>query len=91
MLFMIHYEITPEHRDAVHQRFLQWGDAEPKGVKVIGNWFSVTQLEGWNVVEATDSAELANLFHAWTDLNVNHITPVLSEEAMRAQLKSYEK
>ncbi len=86
MLFAIHYEITPEHRDTVLERFLKIGDAEPEGVKIIGNWFSVTQLEGWSVVEAADSLELGALFHAWTDLNVNHITPVVDEAGMRKLL-----
>jgi len=86
MLFLIHFEITPEHRDAVFERFLKIGDGEPEGVKIIGNWHSVTQLEGWAVVDAADAMELGKLFHTWTDLNVNHITPVVDEAGMRKLL-----
>jgi len=86
MLFVVHFEITPAHRDAALERFLKIGDGEPEGVKVLGTWFSVTQLEGWCVVEAADAMELGAFFHAWTDLNVNHITPVVDEAAMRKLL-----
>ena len=81
MLFAVYYEISPEHRNEVLKRFQKFGDANPKGMKVIGNWLSVTLLEGWSIVEANDAADLGALFHSWTDLNVNHITPVFDEEA----------
>ena len=61
MLFVVHYEITPAHRDAALQRFEALGDGEPEGVTIVGNWFSVTQLEGWAVVEAADAQELAKI------------------------------
>ncbi|REK19395.1 MAG: DUF3303 domain-containing protein [Planctomycetota bacterium] len=86
MLFCIHYEITPEHRDKALERFRKLGDGEPSGVRVLGNWFAVTQLEGWVIVDAADAMELAQLFHHWTDLNVNHITPVLDEDHMKKLL-----
>ena len=41
---------------------------------------SVTQLEGWRVVEAENAIALGQLMHAWTDLALDHITPILSEE-----------
>ena len=54
MLFAIYYdEMTPERRDEVLKRFQKFGDAAPKGMKVVGNWLSVTLLEGWSIVEAT--------------------------------------
>ena len=77
MLFLVHFDITPEHRDTAHDRFLKLGDAEPSDVEVMGPWFSVTQLEGWVVAEAEDAVALGKWLHAWTDLNVNHITPVV--------------
>lgn len=80
MLFIVHFEITPEHRDLSHERFKKIGGGEPSGVKTIGPWFSVTQLEGWVIAEAADAIEIGKWLHAWTDLNVNHITPVLQAE-----------
>ena len=32
------------------------------------------------VVEAENAGALGQLMHAWTDITVDHITPVLSEE-----------
>ena len=63
MLFAIYYEMTPERRDEVLERFQKFGDAAPKGMKVVGNWLSVTLLEGWSIVEANDIADLGKLFH----------------------------
>ena len=40
----------------------------------------MTLLEGWSIVEANDIADLGKLFQSWTDLNVNHITPVFDED-----------
>ena len=39
-----------------------------------------TELESWGVVETESAFGLGELMHAWTDLTVDHITPVLSEE-----------
>ena len=61
MLFAIYYEMTPERRDEVLKRFQKFGDAR-KGMKVVGNWLSVTLLEGWSIVEANDIADLGKLF-----------------------------
>lgn len=80
MLFLVHFDITPEHRDASHERFKKVRDHVPSGMNVVGPWFSVTQLEGWVIAEATDAIELGKWLHDWTDLNVNHITPVVHAE-----------
>src|SRR5262245_58834121 len=34
---------------------------------------------GWGVVESENAGALGQLMHAWTDITVDHITPVLSE------------
>lgn len=77
MLFMIHYEVKPENRDAGIERFLKIGQGEPEGVKTIRQWYSVTQLEGWVIIEGNDEREISKQLYVWTDLNVNKITPVL--------------
>jgi hypothetical protein len=91
MLFAIYYEMTPERRDEVLKRFQKFGDAAPKGMKVVGNWLSVTLLEGWSIVEANDIADLGKLFQSWTDLNVNHITPVFDEDSAHSFLSANKK
>ena len=81
MLFLIHFEITPEARDDALKRLKASVKWEPPGVKTVaGPWYSVTQLEGWGVVETENAGALGQLMHAWTDITVDHITPVLSEE-----------
>ena len=80
MLFLVHFEITPEHRNAALERFdtIQRG-WEAEDITTIGIWFSVTQLEVWCVVEATQAEPLASAFHSWTDLNTCEITPIIEK------------
>ena len=80
MLFLFYFEIDPKNRDASHQRLKTFGESAPDNVKPVGTWFSATLLEGWAVVEAQDEIALAECMKPWTDLNVNHITPVLTQE-----------
>ncbi|MGD8422959.1 MAG: DUF3303 family protein [Methyloceanibacter sp.] len=51
-------------------------------MKPLGTWFSVTLLEGWAIVETEDETLLGQSIKQWTDLNINHITPVLTEAAL---------
>lgn len=82
MLFMVHYEIKPENRDANIRRTKDSGPSTPHKVNVLANYNSVTMLEGWVVVEADDAGQLWKMLQDWTDLNVNHVTPVLDKDAM---------
>ncbi len=83
MLFLIHYFVKPEHRDTVHERIHKMGTPMPEGVKDIAAYHSVSQLEGWVIVETSSNAQLWNLEQLWTDMNVNTITPVLTNEEMK--------
>ena len=80
MLFLIYFEIDPEDRDESHERLKTMGAGEPSNVEPVGTWFSATLLEGWCVVRADDANALGEFMKHWTDLNVNHITPVLAED-----------
>jgi hypothetical protein len=82
MLFIVHWQIKPEHRDAVMQRLKEIGNCSPEGVRVVGSWHSVTQDEGWAVAEASDPVMLGKWQLGWTDLNVNHVTPVVDDADM---------
>ena len=80
MLFLIHFEFDPENRDKSIERLKTSGAGMPENVKPVGLWYSATLLEGWSIVEAVDSTALGQHMNHWTDLNVNHITLVLSPE-----------
>lgn len=82
MLFMVHYTIEPEKRDANIRRTKEAGPNSPDTVKVLANYNSVTMLEGWTLVEASDGGELWKMLQDWTDLNVNTVTPVLDKDAI---------
>jgi len=85
MLFMVHYEIEPHNRDNSYARVLALGgDGTPPEVKVIGTYSSVTQLEGWVVVEASDSLALGKYMRHWTNLNVNRMIPIVDADGQRA-------
>lgn len=85
MIFMVHYEIEPKNRDNSYARILALGgDGTPQGVKLLGTWSSVTQLEGWVVVEATDSVLLGQYMRHWTNLNVNRMIPIVDAEGQKA-------
>ena len=84
MMFMIHFEIDPDHREKSTERLRTGGPGLPENVKPVGIWHSVTLLEGWAIVETDDANALAKHMHYWTDLNINHITPVLSPEEVLA-------
>ena len=80
MLFMLHCAIDPQNRDENLRRVREVMIGEPAGVQILGSWLSVTQLEGWVIFDAPDEASLVGLFQNWTDLNVNHVTPVMRVE-----------
>lgn len=86
MLFMLHCSIEPRHRDENRKRLRDMRIGAPSGTEIIGSWLSVTQLEGWVVFDAPDHAAAANLFHHWTDLNVNHVTPIMEVESLLAAI-----
>ena len=82
MLFILHCSIEPEHRDENLKRLRDMMIGQPSDVEVVGSWLSVTQLDGWVIFDAPDAASVAKLFHQWTDLNVNHVTPIMAVSDM---------
>jgi Domain of unknown function (DUF3303) len=82
MLFVVYTKIKTENRDAVYRRFQEIGNGEVEGVKLLGTWHSLTQDENWSVLESSDAIQIAKLFHKWTDLALNRLTPVLNNEDM---------
>jgi hypothetical protein len=50
---------------------------------MLGAWISLAQQETWAIFEAGDAASIMRLFHAWTDLNVHRIEPVMSFDELK--------
>lgn len=82
MMFVIHWQAEPKRRDSVMKRFQKIGHGAPKGITIVASYHSVTQLEGWAIAETKDSVLIGRWLHAWTDLNVNHVTPVVDRKDM---------
>jgi Domain of unknown function (DUF3303) len=85
MLFVCYVTIDPDNRDESIKRFKERGIVEPKGVKLLGAWISLTQQETWAIFEADDAASIMKLYQPWTDLNEHQIAPVMEF----AELKKY--
>ncbi len=81
MLFIVHFEVKPENRDKSFKRFEKVGEL-PSGNEHIGVWFAASQLEGWAIVKSENAVALGKYLHAWTDLNVNTVTPLLEPKQL---------
>jgi hypothetical protein len=77
MLFVCYVTIKPENRNESIKRFKERGIVEPKGVKLLGAWISLSQQETWAIFESDDAASIMALYEPWTDLNVHKIESVV--------------
>ena len=82
MLFICYVTIDPKNRDESIRRFKERGVGGP-GVKLLGAWVSLTQQENWAVFEADDATAIMKLCEPWTDLNIHHITPVMTFDELK--------
>jgi Domain of unknown function (DUF3303) len=82
MLFVAYTKIATENRNAVYKRFQEIGNGEVEGVNLLGTWHSLTQDENWSLLESSDAIQIAKLFHLWTDVALNHLTPVINNDDM---------
>jgi hypothetical protein len=82
MLYLVHWKIEPEHRDANFGHWKEKGSEVPSGITLSGPWYSLSQQDGWAVAETDDPTDVAKWLHAWSDLNEMEITPVVDDEAM---------
>ena len=83
MLFVCYVTIDPKNRDESIRRFEERGIVAPEGVKLLGAWVSLTQQETWAIFEADDAAAIMKLFDPWLDLNIHHITPVMTFDELK--------
>ena len=82
MLFLVHFKIKPEHRDANFNHLKERGREVPPGVKMSGPWYALNQQAGWAVAETDDFEDVAKWLFAWSDLNELEITPVVDEDTI---------
>ncbi|MGH8382999.1 DUF3303 domain-containing protein [Pseudomonas sp.] len=80
MLFIIHWTITPENRNAAMARFIQTGGAPPPNLKVHGRWHAVGQLQGFAVVESDDLTLVLKWALEWSDLMTLQVYPAMTDE-----------
>ena len=86
MLFMAVFTYEPQDRDRVIQRRMD-GLANPRGVKVRGEWFDISGHRVFRLFEAEDAAHVAASFYDWTDLGVAELIPVVETEFALKLLK----
>ena len=77
MLFIIHWTITPENRNAVLARFAETRGAPPEGVKLHGRWYAVGQLLGFAVAESDRLEPVLQWSLEWSDLMHMHVYPAM--------------
>ncbi|MFJ4345701.1 DUF3303 domain-containing protein [Pseudomonas sp. NPDC089401] len=80
MLFIIHWTIAPENRNAAMARFAKTGGAAPAGLKVLGRWHAVGQLLGFAVAESDDLNPVLQWTLDWSDLMQMQVYPALTDE-----------
>jgi hypothetical protein len=80
MLFIIHWTITPENRNAAMARFAKTGGVAPASLKVLGRWHAVGQLLGFAVVESDDLNPVLQWTLDWSDLMQMHVYPAMTDE-----------
>jgi hypothetical protein len=83
MQFLIHFKITPEHRDTNFNHLKEKGEDAPPSVKLIGPWYALNQQAGWAIAEADDPVEIGKWMYAWSDLNELEIIPVVDDAGQR--------
>lgn len=83
MIFMVTYELRPEHRTSAVARFLETGAPPPKDVKMVGRWHDASMRRGFVLSEASDVEAAAKWCHQWADLLTFEVIPVLDDEQVR--------
>jgi len=82
MLFIIHWTIAPENRNAAMARFAETGGVAPASLKVLGRWYAVGQLLGFAVVESDDLTPVLQWTLDWSDLMQMHVCPAMTDEQL---------
>ncbi|WP_297836961.1 DUF3303 family protein [Pseudomonas sp.] len=80
MLFIIHWSIATENRNAAMARFAKTGGAPPPNLKVHGRWHAVGQNVGFAVAETDDLALVFKWVLDWSDLMSMQVYPAMTNE-----------
>lgn len=82
MLFIVHWSISPEHRNSAIERFLKTGAVAPAGVTMLGRWHAVGRSAGFGIAEATDLTLIQKWVLDWNDLLNMEVYPALTDEQL---------
>ncbi len=79
MVFVSHYTMASDNRNAAQDRFKKTGGEPPAGVKMIGRWHAVGGGQGVTIFEANDPQAIANWAQQWSDLISFDIYPAVDD------------
>ncbi|MEG0248614.1 MAG: DUF3303 family protein [Pseudomonas sp.] len=79
MLFIIHWTIATENRNAAMARFAQTGGAPPPGLNVHGRWHAVGQAMGFAIAETDDLELISKWVLDWSDLMSMQVYPAITD------------
>ena len=80
MLFHIKYNVTPEQRNKVQEKFKKTGALPPKGVTMKGRWHNIAGSNGFIIAETSDIESFGKWIQDWSDSLVFEVSPVLTDE-----------
>lgn len=84
MTYVCIYKYPPERRKEAQARFKETGGPPPEGVKMIGRWHYVGQLEGLTVCESDNPEAVGKWVQEWSDLLTFDVRAVIDDAgAMR--------
>ncbi|MFL9961926.1 DUF3303 family protein [Paraburkholderia sediminicola] len=90
MKFIVQWKGLPSAENAVIERFMKTGGQVPDGVNLLGRWHAIGGLRGVSIVEADDTAKLAAMALAWSDLLEVSVLPALTDEELGAALGKHQ-
>ena len=80
MLFMSVYTYEPENRDAIVKQRAEKGPLVPQGVKLLGEWSSLSGSRVFRLTEGDDPRALLAVTAPWLSLGKLDIYPVMVTE-----------
>ena len=79
MIFVTHWTLSPQNRNAAIERFKQTAAAPPKGVRMIARYHDVSTRRGVTILEADDATAIAAWAYEWSDLIEFETYPVVED------------
>lgn len=80
MLFHIKYNVTPEQRNNVQEKFKKTGALPPQGVTMKGRWHNIEGKNGFIIAETSDVEAFGKWIQEWSDSLIFEVSPVLTDE-----------